>query len=187
MAERIGAKKRSAKKKAAKARKVPAADRKVTRSDNRPGVDMDEVYDRHLKIIERTQNVLLKAQAANRAAFSQAKADGCDVDAIKRARKMHEEDHGAVLISYSETARCLRLLKSPLYEQLDMFAALEGAGAKINAASDGLMAGRNGKNRTDNPFTPGSDEFAQWDSNWLDGQKEIAAGMAKEPASPAVN
>ena len=47
---------------------------------------------------------------------------------------------------------------------------------------EGLQAGKAGRKRESNPYTPGTEAAARWDQAWLRGQSEIAAEMGPQPA-----
>lgn len=50
---------------------------------------------------------------------------------------------------------------------------------------EGLEAGKSKHNRDENPYTPGQEEFARWDTSWLRGQAAIGASLTDDPAKKA--
>jgi hypothetical protein len=50
---------------------------------------------------------------------------------------------------------------------------------------EGLEAGKAKHNREENPYTPGTDGFARWDTAWLRGQAQIASTLTDDPAKRA--
>jgi hypothetical protein len=106
--------------------------------------------------------------------FKAAKDDGCNTTAIKRARKLHAEDHAQVAIDYSDTGRVLRILNSPLASQLELFAEIAHPPA-VSAWLAGTQSGRSGAPPEDNPHTPGSAVFEEW----IAGHKHGVAAAVK--------
>lgn len=45
---------------------------------------------------------------------------------------------------------------------------------------EGLEAGKSKHNREDNPYTPGTDEFARWDQAWFRGQAQRGATLTDD-------
>lgn len=168
-----------------KAQKAP----KPGEAGHNSGEVPDEVYQRHLEKIDETAKALKKAKevydqvkGVHQSAYKAAKSDGCDIDAIKRARKLHELDHGVVVTEHANTGRVLRLMNSPLGTQFGLFDDIK-LPPPVNAVLAGAHAGKNGEDRANNPHMPGSDEFEQWDSSWLSEQTKIAERMAGDGAS----
>lgn len=199
MAERARSsksKKASAKKKAPKGAqasrgKVARVAKKGGRGDNSGDHSVpDEVYDRHLKKIDTTAKAMEKAKleydqkkGEHRSAFRAAKDDGCDIDAIRLARQLDKQDHGIVITTYSNTGRVLALMQSPLAEQLDLFQEMAPAVKKvedegIDQALAGAHAFSNEEPIGNNPWTPGTMKFGQWEAGWLRAQNE-AEGATK--------
>ena len=50
--------------------------------------------------------------------------------------------------------------------------------------NDGFDAGKGGKLRTDNPWSPGTENSQRWDTAWIRGQETIAADMATDAPAP---
>lgn len=197
MAERARAKKKAAAKKkvppkgaqGSRGRVARVAKAKSGRGDNsgEHGVP-DEVYDRHLKAIDRTARALDKAQeelnqkrGEHRSAYKLAKDDGCDIEAIKLARKLDQTDHGIVIVTYSNTGRVLQLMRSPLAEQLDLFASMAPVVEKMKEEGvDQVLAGAhafsNEEPMDNNPHIPGTMKFGQWEAGYLRAQNEAGGG-----------
>jgi hypothetical protein len=141
----------------------------------------DEVYDRWLAKIDTAEKAADKVKALFDSAkgrlqsvYKAAKEDGCNTTAIKRARKLHREDHAQVTIDYTDTGRVLRILNSPLATQLELFGEIEHPAA-VSAWLAGTQAGKSGAPVDDNPHTPGSSVFEEW----LSGHKHGVAHAVK--------
>lgn len=169
--------------------RVAKTSKKRRRGDNSGDHSVpDEIYERHIAKIDTTAKAMEKAKEAfdqakgvHQSAYKAAKGDGCDIDAIRLARKLDKQDAGVTQITYANVSRVLNLMGSPLgSDQLDLFGAIAGPAvvAKVDPMAQGLRAGRDGENRSNNPFSPGSDDFKTWDDYWITGQSEIVAKMA---------
>ncbi len=151
----------------------------------------DEVYDRHLEVINVREIEMEKAKAEYdqkrgefRAAFKAAKDDGCNLTAIRDARAAHRSDHNTTLQNIHDTGRVLRIMKSPLHTQFSLFSDVQPP--KItNPVLAGQAAGKRGDDRTSNPHTPGSDDFQLWDDAWFAEQSKIAQKMGGGEGTPA--
>lgn len=114
-----------------------------------------------------------------RSAMKAAKKIGLDTEAYVDARDTDKLDHGAVITKAANVGRYLRVRGSNLVE-LGLFQNLEAPTIDTEPpATKGLKAGRGGFSRTSNPYTPGSEEYATYDTNWLKGQTEIATRMGE--------
>lgn len=148
----------------------------------------DEVYQRHLKIIDNTATAMRRAKEAydqkrgeHRAAYKLAKDDGLDIEAIKLARKLDESDHGIVVTTYSNTGRILSLMRSPLAEQLDLFQDMAPVVKKaeeegVDQSLAGAHAFSNAEPISNNPHIPGTMKFGQWEAGYLRAQNEAGGG-----------
>ena len=161
----------------------------TAKSGHNSGQVPDEVYNRWLAKIETQDKKRLKAKEAFdsesgklQSLFKAAKDDGCNTTAIRRARKLHAEDHAQVTIDYTDTGRVLRLLKSPLAEQLDLFAEIRHPPA-VSAWLAGASAGKAGAPVDDNPHTPGSDVFEEWLGGHRHGVSHVTKAFTREGAS----
>lgn len=146
----------------------------------------DEVYQTFLDRIDRTRLAMDKskelydqAKGVHQSAFKAAKEAGCDTDAIRLAHKLNKQDAGQVQILYANVSRILDITESPLgTEQLNLFGSIAPPKpAEEKPSVRGLKAGEAGVDRRQNPYTPGSEEFAEYDSAWVKGQERIAARM----------
>jgi ribosome modulation factor len=124
----------------------------------------EAVYDRAAEVAKKR-----KSELGN--IYSAAKDDGCDTDAIKKARKENARAVADVAAEYSNIGRVLRLLKSPLAEQLDLFSTPEWP-EPVNANLQGYRIGRAGGSVDECAFTPGTESFAQWRVGYDLGQEE---------------
>lgn len=139
----------------------------------------DEVYRRWLGKIEvaeatydRAQETAKSRKGELRQIYEAAKEDGCNIDAIKDARKKHKQDHATVAQDFADTGRVLRIMKSPLAIQLQLFEPVDWS-PETRAALEGELAGRRGDPVENNPHTPGSPAFQAYDSAWRKGQKAL--------------
>lgn len=183
MAERAKGEKKNGAGKAAKSLRKALRAPKPGEAGHNSGVVPDEVYDRHLKKIDLTAKALDKAKevydqarGVHRSAFKAAKDDGVNIDAVRLARKLDKLDLGVVATDYSDTGRVLRLMKSPLAEQLNLFADVAPP-APVNPVLAGEHAGKNNAPSDENPYSPGSEPFQMWHDGWLRGQTSIAQEM----------
>lgn len=178
MAERARAKgkKATAKKKAPKG--AQASRGKVAKTAAKPGIGHnsgsvpDEVYDRHLKRIDQTAKAMDKAKleydqkkGEHRSAFRAAKDDGVNIDAVRIARELDKQDAGVVVTNYSDVGRVLRLMESPLADQMDLFQNIE-VPLPANATLAGTQAFKSGNDRSTNPYKAGTAEYVNFDTAW---------------------
>lgn len=147
----------------------------------------DEVYERHLAKINSTEKAMDRAKAeydqakgVHQSAYKAAKSDGCDIDAIKRARKLDAQDHGIVQITYANVARVLNIMGSPLgSQQLDLFGSITApAASPIDPYVRGEADGKAAVDPGGNPYTPGSEEFQRYAEGWAAGQQANMDAMA---------
>lgn len=190
MAERAKPKKKSAAKGKVSSRGTVATLPKKAKKagvGHNSGKIPDEVYQRHLAKIDTTDKAMQKAKevydqakGVHQSAYKLAKQDGCDVDAIRLARRLDRQDHGVTQVTYANVSRVLNLMKSPLgSDQMDLFGSIQEVAPKVDIALQGQQAGKEGADRGDNPYEPGSAEFAIYDENWLLGQAQIAKTLGR--------
>jgi hypothetical protein len=142
----------------------------------------DQIYNRWLSRIDTADAIYQRAKdnASSKrgelnAIYAAAKEDGCNVRAIKAARKKHRSDHLEVAMDYDDEARVLRLMKSPLVEQLSLFPEVkEARDPLVTAAMEGELAGRRGDSVDDNPYTVGTEQYVKWRAKWDEGQASLA-------------
>lgn len=168
MAER--AKRSAAAKKAASAKTKSGSGgkRKRAAAGHNSGIIPDEVilrYDGKIdtaeKAYERAKLVANSRKGELAALYRAAKEDGVNIDALKDAREKDASDHNQVAINHNDVGRYLRLKKSPLAVQLNLFGEVD-LPPPISAALAGAQAGRNAEPPENNPHTPGTDEFEAW-------------------------
>jgi hypothetical protein len=138
-----------------------------------------EIYDRWLGKIEHAD---VRYEAARDLAktrkgelgtiYEAAKEDGCNIDAIKEARKKHKLDHLTVAQDYEDMGFVLRRMKSPLAEQLNLFAPAV-RDEETNVAIAGELAGRRGDSIDENPHDVGTAYFVTWRAAHERGQKAL--------------
>lgn len=159
-----------------------AKNKKRRRGDNSGDHSVpDEVYERHLAKINSTEKAMQKAKeefdqakGVHQSAYKAAKGDGCDIDAIKHARKLDSQDHGMTQIMYANVARVLNIMESPLgSEQMDLFGAITAiAKTDVDPAKAGFKAGVEAQPVENNPFMPGSEDFVAWANAYAEGQQK---------------
>lgn len=181
MAERAKAKPKAKAKKApkgatgsrGKVAKVKASDR----GDNsdQPGQPSKALIKSHHEKLDGVEERMSTAKAAydrvkgeHRAAYAVVKQDGIDVEAFKLARKLHSEDHGVVVVTYSKVGTYLDAIKSPLAIQMDLFQDIAGNKQPEEPVLAGAHAFSNGEPRANNPHKAGSQEYADWDGGWME-------------------
>jgi hypothetical protein len=103
--------------------------------------------------------------------FAGAKDDGCDTDAIKKARREHARAVADVAAEYNNIGRILTLMKSPLALQLELFRTPEWP-EPVNANLQGYRIGRAGGSIDECEYQPGSETFASWKVGYDLGQEE---------------
>jgi hypothetical protein len=187
---RGGAKARGSKTEKPKAAKQREAARETAPGIGHNGGVPDEVYLRYLPKIatasvalEKAKKVYDQRKGELRQIFGAAKEDGCNIDAIRRARDLNDQDLATVAMDYADTGRVLRLMRSPLATQLDLFADIERP-APVNAFVAGQRAGLQAVDAEENPHKPGSEEFVQWAEGWADGQATNGEKFKEAQAAP---
>lgn len=159
-----------------------AKNKKRRRGDNSGDHSVpDEVYERHLAKINSTEKAMQKAKeefdqakGVHQSAYKAARGDGCDIDAIREARKLDQQDHGVTQIKYANVARVLNIMGSGLgSDQLDLFGGILSMGKpKVDPAKDGFKAGVEAQPVENNPFAPGSEDFVAWANAYAEGQQK---------------
>jgi hypothetical protein len=140
----------------------------------------EEVYRRWLSKVETADTLYQRAKDAAKSRrgelgsiYAAAKEDGVNIDAVKKARKEHKQDHLTVAQDYDDMGFVLRLIKSPLAEQLNLFAPPERS-PEATAAMAGELAGRRGDSMDDCPHPPGTDLYITYRAAWDRGQQALA-------------
>lgn len=142
----------------------------------------DAIYNRWLNRIDSADAIYQRAKdnASQKrgelnAIYASAKEDGCNIRAIKSARKKDRSDHIEVAMDYDDEARVLRLMKSQLVEQLCLFPDVkEARDPLVTAAMAGELAGRRGEPVDNNPHSPGTELYVKWRASWDTGQQALA-------------
>lgn len=119
--------------------------------------------DQLARAVERAKTPYDSAKGKLQNAYKAAEEDGVDTDALRAARKAQKQDRAQFAMTYRETGRFLRLIKSPLAdpEQLNLFADPEWP-EPVNANLAGYQVGKAGGPIDENPHTPGTANFTQW-------------------------
>lgn len=128
-----------------------------------------------LKAIAEAQKEVNQERGIYRAARKLAKKEGFNLKAFDINVALEAEDLGQVQQNYADAALYQKVTDSPL-TQISMFDSLlppepeqEPAGVR------GFKAGESGLvNRTDNPYSPGTEEFVDWETQWDAGQAALA-------------
>ena len=138
----------------------------------------DEVYLRWLSKIETAENAYDRAAEISKKRKSElgnvytgAKDDGCDIDAIKKARREDKRAVADVAAEYSNIGRVLRLMHSPLAEQLELFKTPDWP-EPVSANLQGFRVGKAGGSVDECPYEPGTETFVAWQTGHESGQEE---------------
>ena len=188
MAERAKAKAKSGKGKVSSRGTVATLPKKGGKPGKGHNSDMhavpDEVILRHIntmktkmKTMDKVQEELDQARGVYRLARKLAKKEGVNLAAFDMVIRLEKQDHGAVLVDHADAGRYLRITESPLATQMDLFQNLQAPAPVVDVALQGQKAGENGEPMTNNPHTPGSDDYTIWHENWTLGQTKIAEEM----------
>lgn len=167
---------------AAQARKSNEAKAKAeARKSNVP----DEVYIRNWDAITEAdlaiaviKKDLKQAEGVLRNRYATAKADGCNIEAIKILRKAEKIDIDEFDHDMKTVARIAHIVGSPIAETSLM--ALLGEADKVNYYTQGFTAGKAGDNADTNPNKPGTEEFEKWAKGWRDGQAKLGDDFIKQ-------
>ena len=130
------------------------------------------------KLVEAAAALLKSRKGKLSNVYKAAKADGCNIDAIKSARHQDRLDHLQVTQDYVETGRVLRLMESPLATQFSLFNQPAWP-EPVSIALAGHAAGKRGDDINSSPHTPGSDNDSIWRENWKKGQNETVETLAE--------
>jgi len=142
------------------------------------GVVSDEVYLRWIKkiadaraAVERANTPLKSRKSELSNIYKAATAEGVDTDAIVEAQDKDKLDHLEVATKYANTGRVLRLMKSPLAVQMDLFRTSE-LPVTVTAAIAGRRAGAQGL-PNENPHSPGSEPFVAYEDEYTRAQTAL--------------
>lgn len=128
---------------------------------------------------EKDADVAKQTLGVYRSALKAAKKSGIDTDAYVGARDKNRADHGKVITQAANEGRYLRVMNSPLATQMMLFQNLEEPGPAVDVALQGQMAGKAAEPSDNNPYTPGSDDWAIWDENHKLGVAQAAKALTK--------
>lgn len=106
------------------------------------------------------------------------------IEAFDRARKSRDLSGEYRAKQEAAYARLMDFERKPVGYQGGLQLPMTSADA-ARVDFEGLEAGKSKHNRGDNPYVPGSDEFARWDDAWLRGQATIASSLTDDPAKKA--
>jgi hypothetical protein len=155
---------------------------KTMKSDeDRPNVTAETTAE-HYRILAGTRRDMESARGAHRAAVKAAKKAGINTAALLEAMRLkREDDSDAVALYYRDLARYAAWINAPIGSQLGLFGdeapvaqAVADTIEETDAYDVGLMAGRAGRNGTDNPYPPGSLMHQGWAQGWIGGQQQLA-------------
>lgn len=138
-----------------------------------------------------------KAEIAGRISSIRKVAKKCKVDwdLVKR----YYDDHkvirkggmGAMVTDERRYRQLLKLMGSPLGTQFTLWDVeaeqSEGATAQpgMDAELQGQHAYSNSEDRENNPFQPGTEEYADWDNGWLNAQNANVRSMGPSAGAAA--
>jgi hypothetical protein len=142
------------------------------------GIISDETYLRWMKKIEDARAAVERAAKPLKTRKSElsniykaAKAEGVDTDSIVEAADMDGQDHLIVATKYANTGRVLRLRKSPLAIQMNLFPTND-LPVEVTAAIAGRRAGAMGNPNT-NPHDPGTEPFVAYENEYARAQASL--------------
>lgn len=153
------------------------------------GEASDETVGMHVNLIKAAEiewrelrDKATQAQGVLRNRYKVAKGDGVDVDSLKLAFRIAERSTGEVISEQRNLGRYLRIMGSPLGHQWSLFDEPDADGATLDAAAKGERDGREGVDRSENPYQPGSPDWFSYNNSWQVGQDSIAAGLGRGKA-----
>lgn len=121
-----------------------------------------------------------QARGVYRSDRKEAKKAGYNLNAFDINWRLEQEDLGKIQQDYADAAYYQHVTDSPL-KQISMFDSLLPPTPKSEPPGvRGFKAGESGLvNQTDNPYTPGTEDFVAWDENWTKGQAKLAESGAR--------
>lgn len=150
------------------------------------GEASDETVGMHVNLIKAAEiewrelrDKASQAQGVLRNRYKVAKGDGVDVDSLKLAFRVAERATGEVIAEQRNIGRYLKIMGSPLGHQWSLFDEQDADGATLDAAAQGEQAGREGANRSANPYQPGTPDWFSWNNSWQVGQDAIAETLGR--------
>lgn len=150
------------------------------------GEASDETVGMHINLIKEAEakwrelrDQATQAQGVLRNRYKVAKGDGVDVDSLKLAFRIAERATGEVIAEQRNLGRYLKIMGSPLGHQWSLFEEPDADGASLDAAAQGEQAGREGADRSANPYQPGTPNWFSWNNSWQVGQDVIADTLGR--------
>ena len=150
------------------------------------GEASDETVGMHVNLIKAAEiewrelrDKASQAQGVLRNRYKVAKGDGVDVDSLKLAFRIAERATGEVIAEQRNLGRYLKIMGSPLGHQWSLFEEPDADGASLDAAAQGEQAGREGADRSANPYQPGTPNWFSWNNSWQVGQDVIADTLGR--------
>lgn len=162
------------------------------------GEASDETVGMHVNLIKAAEiewrmlrDQASQAQGVLRNRYKVAKGDGVDVDSLKLAFRIAERSTGEVVSEQRNVGRYLRVMGSPLGTQWSLFDDADEAGADgkpaatagFDAELQGQHAWANNEPISNNPFTPGTDDFVAWEAGHNNAMAAAARKMGGGEAS----
>lgn len=145
----------------------------------------DEIRRRHRGLIDaarvrmkKAEEPFKQAKGEYRAAIKLARDEGCNTDAMLLAYNLDQQDPLTVAQLYRDTGIELAKTKNSSLGQLNLFGAIDLPPLE-NPTLAGESAGRKGDPREDNPHTPGSEAYVDYDNAWQKGQAALAEGLGR--------
>lgn len=150
--------------------------------------------------VDAAQKILDKAKGVYRASLKVVKdrAGAAMKDAVVNylvEKKQRENSgDGVVITDQRNKARILRVMSDPLYTQWKLFDdEPDTAGTKaerksppgMDAELQGQHAFHNSEPISNNPFTPGTDNFVQWEAGWKNAERAAVAKMGPKNGAAA--
>jgi hypothetical protein len=146
--------------------------------------------------LDNADQMVAEAVGNRKDVFKRAEGAGLKKSALIQARKVAQQA-GEKREQHDRDFRQYMLwFGKPLGYQGDLFApdgpalrARPSNGEEISEhqanqiAAEGRKAGEAGRNRGNNPWSPGTDSAERWDAGWLEGQAALAATLAP-PETP---
>lgn len=159
---------------------------KKAKAGHNSGEVPEETIANHINLIKAAEiewrelrDKAAQAQGVLRNRYKVAKGDGVDVDSLKLAFRINERASGEVISEQRNIATYLKIMGSPLGHQWSLFEGDDENGAKLDATAQGEQAGREGADRSNNPFSPGSDDWFAYNNGWQKEQDKLAEGLGR--------
>lgn len=162
------------------------------------GEASDETVGMHVNLIKAAEiewrelrDKAAQAQGVLRNRYKVAKGDGVDVDSLKLAFRIAERSSGEVVSEQRNIGRYLRIMGSPLGTQWSLFddegeSDADGKPSTkpgFDAELQGQHAWANNEPISNNPFTPGTDDFVAWETGHNNAMAAAVRKMGPGEAS----